>query len=125
MTGLRSRSSRDGSTRTTWERGRDEITEQIITWCDPILVDLETGIIQDSKDLRYAEFANVITTISVEVEKETSETVDMTPKASENEVVEQASYEEAPNGFYRRQGTGVMIKVKVWGVKKTFQIQYE
>lgn len=49
----------------------------------------------------------------------------MTPKASENEVVEQASYEEAPNGFYRRQGTGVMVKVKVWGVKKTFQIEYE
>lgn len=124
VTGLRERASRDGSKRQTWERGRDEITEKIITWCDPVLVDLDTGVQQDSKEIRYSEFMEVCTTIPLEVQKDLQENIDMTPKASENEVVEQVTYEEK-DWFYKRQPSGLMVKVKVWGVKRTFVVEYE
>lgn len=123
VVGFEPKVERNGISRTTWERGRDEITEQIITWIKPILVNLDTHV-QEAKELRYTDFMNFATTITVEVENEKKEEIDMTPIASKDEVAEQGTYEDK-SGFYRKVTTGAIVKVKVWGIKTTFYVKYE
>lgn len=127
ITGLAERVERDGARATTWNRGTEE--SQVtglkvpITWIKPIMVNLKT-LIQEEKEVRYDEFSNLVRVIDREVIEEKSVEVDMTPIASQGKSVEQANYEESGQ-FYKRVGTGVMVKLQVWGVKTTFTIEYE
>ena len=123
VTGLKERIERDGSKRTTWERGRDEFTDKPITWINPIVVDLDTGVKREI-EVRYDDFSNLVRVVSIEVDKEVSEQIDTTPKASEGVEVEQATYQEK-GGYYKRQGTGIMVQLKSWGIKTVFTITYE
>lgn len=123
VTGLEDRLERDGSKRTTWEKGRDEFTDKIITWIRPIMVEIDTGI-KRAFDIRYDEFSSSVRVAPMEVDREVSEQIDMTPKACEWEEVEQATYQEK-GGYYRRQGTGIMVKLQAWGIKTIFTVTYE
>lgn len=81
LTGLTKKEGRDGSIQSTWQRGRDEITDQIITWIQPILVGIDSGK-TISPELRYFDFSNALTTIPLDVKHEEKVQVDMTPAPS-------------------------------------------
>lgn len=127
ITGLAERVERDGARATTWNRGTEESAttglKVPITWIKPIMVNLKT-LVQEEREVRYDEFSNLVRVIDREVIEEKSVEVDMTPIASQGKSVEQANYEESGQ-FYKRVGTGVMVKLQVWGVKTTFTIEYE
>jgi hypothetical protein len=123
LTGLTKKEGRDGSIQSTWQRGRDEITDQIITWIQPILIGLDSGK-TISPELRYFDFSNALTTIPLEIKHEEKVQVDMTPAPSRGVEVEQASYEDR-NGYYKRQGSGVFVQLKAWGIQSTFTVEYE
>lgn len=124
---LEERVERDGSRTTTWSRGLEEsqITglKGVVTWIKPVMVNLKT-LIKESKEIRYDEFSSMVRVVPLEVVKEHSVEVDMTPVAGKNEVREQVSYEEVGQ-FYKKTGTGIMVKLQVWGIKTTFTVEYE
>lgn len=103
VTGLTEKLERDGSRKTTWERGRDDITEEVITWIQPIMVGLDSGA-KVSKELRYKDFSSTLSVIPLVVEKEEKEEVDMTPAVDKGKTVEQVSYEDHGQ-FIRPKGT--------------------
>lgn len=123
LTGLTKKEGRDGSVQSTWQRGRDDITDQIITWIQPILVGLESGK-TISPELRYFDFSNALSVIPLNVEREEKEQIDMTPAASKGLEVEQVSYEDV-KGYYKKQHSGVFVQLKAWGIKSTFYVNYE
>lgn len=123
LTGLEKKVGRDGSVQSTWQRGRDEITDQVITWIQPILVAIDSGK-TISPELRYFDFSNALIVVPLPVDKEDKVQVDMTPAVSKGVEVEQASYEDR-NGYYKRQGSGVFVQLKAWGIQSTFYVTYE
>lgn len=120
VTGLEDKRMIDGSISKTFPRGRDELTDQIITWCRPILINLATGVLEPVKDIRYDEFSNVVRTIPLEVKHEETVPVNLTTIVEEVEI---ANYQEK-GGYLRRNGSGQMTKTAVWGVKTQFVIEY-
>lgn len=123
LTGLTKKEGRDGSIQSTWQRGRDEITDQIITWIQPILVGIDSGK-TISPELRYFDFSNALTTIPLDVKHEEKVQVDMTPAPSKWVEVEQVTYEDR-NGYYKKQHSGVFVQLKAWGIQSTFTVEYE
>lgn len=121
VTGLEDKRMIDGAISKTFPRGRDELTDQIITWCRPIMINLKTGILEPVKDIRYDEFSNVVRTIPLEVKHEETVPVNLTTIVEEVEI---ANYQEK-GGYLNRRGTGQMTKTAVWGVKTLFVIEYE
>lgn len=108
--GLNDKRTIDGAISKTWQRGRDELTDQVITWCSPVLVNLKTGVQEAAKDIRYDEFSNVVRTIPIEVKHEETIPVNLTTIVEEVEI---ANYNEH-GGYLNRKGTGQMTKTAVW-----------
>lgn len=123
LTGLTKKEGRDGSIQSTWQRGRDEITDQIITWIQPILVGLDSGK-TISPELRYFDFSNALTTIPLDVLHEEKVQVDMTPAPSKGVEVEQVTYEDV-KGYFKKQHSGIFVQLKAWGIQSTFTVNYE
>ena len=124
LVGLEEKTFRDGSRATTWNEGKETDSsgkEVPITWIQPRLINIETGV-ESSPKVQYVEFSNVLRTIPMKVTHEETIPVNMT---TIEEVVDKVVYVDSKNGGLKGQGTGQQVKTSVWGTKSTFHVQYE
>ncbi len=124
LVGLEEKTFRDWSRATTWNKGTEPDSsgkEVPITWIQPRLINIETGV-ESSPEVRYVEFSNILRTIPMKVAHEETMSVNMT---TIEEVVDKVVYVDAKNGGLKWQGTGQQVKTSVWGTKSTFHVNYE
>ncbi len=122
LVGLTTKTSRDGAVRQTWERGKDEITDQPITWIQPILINLDTGV-KTAPEVKYSEFSNILYTVPLEIKGEEKEQVDMTPAPSKGVQVEQVTYGDGHQ--YSASKSGIYVQLKAWSIHSVYTVVYE
>lgn len=122
VTGYTTKEFRDGTRTNTWQEGLDPMTKQPISWCEPILVNLKTGV-TTTEVIQYMEFINVLIVIPLEVKHEDTQRIEMT---TQTEIIDVVSYQETGmNGRISAVPTGQRVKASVWWVTTKVTVEYE